>query len=73
MKNKALDVHISARRIIVDLDVSEGERMQRMIQYCTEEMGFVENEMTAGIATIEHQRNVLEAIYQMAGKALGKL
>lgn len=44
-----------------------------LASYVTEEGRKFAAEVAAGIATIEHQRNVLEAIYQMAGKALGKL
>jgi hypothetical protein len=70
----------SVREVIMNTETSQVERVQRMIQYCTEEMVLVETELAAGIATIEHQRkvidqqnNLLEAIFQMVGKELGKL
>lgn len=49
------------------------QQVSIMVQHFSEESDLVLEEMATSIATIEHQRNVLEAIYQMAGKALGKL
>jgi hypothetical protein len=49
------------------------QQVSIMVQHFSEESDLVLEEMVASISTIEHQRNVLEAIYTMAGKALGKL
>ncbi|UKS27170.1 hypothetical protein LOZ80_37920 [Paenibacillus sp. HWE-109] len=47
----------------------DDQRIMRMVQYFSEEATHV----LSDLSTIEHQRSVLEAIYQMAGKAIGKL
>jgi hypothetical protein len=69
----ALQIYIEAAESVKKENISQDHQILRMIQHFSEESDQVIQEMATGIATIEQQSNVLEAIYQMAGKALGKL
>lgn len=66
-----LSTYVLQKKAIEDVNKiqMDDQRIMRMVQYFSEEASHVLNDLK----TIEDQRNVLEAIYQMAGKALGKL
>lgn len=46
-------IHKEALQVILDPSTDEDVRVQRMLQYCTEEMPLVEKEMAASIALLE--------------------
>ncbi|NOU63151.1 hypothetical protein GC096_03705 [Paenibacillus sp. LMG 31461] len=73
MKPLAFEIYKEAAMCVKKESTGQDQRIIRMIQHFSEESDLVLQEMVSCIATIEHQRNVIEAIYTMAGKALGKI
>ncbi|MEW9702862.1 hypothetical protein [Paenibacillus sp. SI8] len=69
----AFEIYKEAAKSVKEESSGQDQRIMRMIQHFSEESELVLKEMATSIATIERQRNALEAIYQIADKALGKL
>jgi uncharacterized membrane-anchored protein YhcB (DUF1043 family) len=69
----AFETYNKAATTMKSAELAFDQQIMIMVQHFSEESELVIQEMSAGIATIDNQRNVLEAIYLMVGKALGKL
>lgn len=68
----AFGIYKEAAMSVKEEIAGRDQKIMRMIQHFSEESDHVLKAMDESIATIEHQRNVLESIFTLAGKALGK-